>query len=193
MTAVERIAHASARLAGITAEITLAKGRELELSTWMIAHLQQAVQACVDEPVFRQAIADCRQAAIDYLSEIEPMPKAQPQAAQPEAAPRRQECDCPADKCLAQSPERCKWEQPAPQAEPAAPMKPLRLSREQIDKIFDAHQEAPTLQFRYLIADAILAELNRKRCGQVNSGTPCDMTRAPGERRCPDCNPGAPK
>lgn len=81
--------------------------------------------------------------------------------------------------------------EPAPQAEPAAQMQPLRLTRDQIDKIFDQHREAPTLQFRYLVADAILAELQRRPCWQVNSGTPCNMLRAPGERRCPDCNPGA--
>lgn len=26
-------------------------------------------------------------------------------------------------------------------------------------------------------------------CGQINSGTPCDLTRRGDERRCPDCNP----
>ena len=28
-------------------------------------------------------------------------------------------------------------------------------------------------------------------CGQVNSGTPCDLRRAGNDRVCPDCNPRA--
>ncbi len=33
------------------------------------------------------------------------------------------------------------------------------------------------------------AAQQKKVCGQVNSGTPCDLMRSGNERVCPDCNP----
>ena len=39
---------------------------------------------------------------------------------------------------------------------------PRRLTREQVDEIFDAHQEAPHFEFRHLVADAIQDALGVK-------------------------------
>lgn len=156
MSAIARLTAATTKLRGVTRDIVRAEATARGLAARQEIRLQAAVQACVDEPVFREALVATWEAARDVVLE------------QDAAAGR----------------------EPASQAV-APPPAPKRLTREQVDRIFDAHQEAPTMQFRYLITEAIVAELQRRQCWQVNSGARCDIQRAPGERRCPDCNPSA--
>ena len=48
-------------------------------------------------------------------------------------------------------------------------LNPPLLQRYEIDAIFDAHQDAPTMSFRYYVTEAIEKKLNEKRAAAIDS------------------------
>ena len=48
-------------------------------------------------------------------------------------------------------------------------LNPPLLQRHEIDAIFDAHQDAPTMSYRYYVTEAIEKKLNEKRAAAIDS------------------------
>ena len=146
MSALDRLSKATTVLRGVTNDVVDGYVDERRLGGVTAHYLRGAVRACVDEPVFREALVATWKAAQDFALEQEASagvpthPKCLQHGRCVEAI------SCLKGKCLL-------TESKLRQA--VSPPVPKRLTREQVDRIFDAHAEAPTLEFRYLLAEAI--------------------------------------
>lgn len=71
MSAIDRLTEATTRLRGVTQDVAIDEGLKRDFSPAGIEKLRQAVNACIDEPVFREALVATWQAARDVVSEQE--------------------------------------------------------------------------------------------------------------------------